>query len=111
MTSLLSKLHKKIALISQAMDTIPDYPLYIVLIEASRSVISCSEEVRSALLEDLPIADICLTIHQLASTMQELEHQLQRMKQHVAQEVQRVLGREQFEEYSRQYFNQAHLNN
>lgn len=111
MTSLLTNLHKKVGLIGTAMDTIPDYPLYIVIVEALRSVATCSEDVKSALLDDLSIEDICLTIHELASTLQEFERQLHRMKQHVAQEIQRVLGREQFEEYINQFPDQIHLNN
>lgn len=111
MTLLLSSLQKKISLISRAMDTIPDYPLYIVITEAALAVVSSSNQVKSALLENQTIEDICLTIHDLASTLQEFVSQLQRMQQHVAQEVLRVLGKEQFEKYRSQYSQQAHHNN
>jgi len=110
-TDLLTAIHNKVSLISRAMNTIPDHPLYIALIETTLSVISSSNEVRSALLESQAVSEICLAIHELANALRELENQLQRMQQHVAQELVRVLGKEQFEIYLSQYPQQSHHNN
>jgi hypothetical protein len=111
MTILLSSVQKKLGLISRAMDSIPDHPLYIVIVEAVRSVSSSSNEVKEGLLESQTIEEICFVVHELASTLQELESHLQRMQQYVAEELMHVLGKEQFETYQSQYLPQVHNNN
>jgi Effector-associated domain 7 len=110
MTLLLSSIQKKADLIGRAIDSIPDHPLYIVIVEAIRSVSSSSDEVKEGLLENQTIEEICFAVHELANTLRELESQLQRMQQYVAQELMRVLGKEQFEDYQSHYPQQTYKN-